>query len=149
MSNCLATRNTEGKIIGATTPSGQQSELFKAVNSNVYFSNADKSLEMLSQVYTPEIDKLFKDSKNNTYASGEPKIFYKSSNGNIHEDIDAMLIADELGETEVGFRHPETNDFIPVAAFNTEATKFSRFITSAVQHATISSESILGEDGVT
>lgn len=149
MSNCLAIRNAEGKVIGATTPSGQKSELFDAVNSNVYFSNADKSLEMLSQVYTPEIEKLFKDSKNNTYASGEPKIFYKSSNGNIHEDIDSMLIADELGETEVGFRHPETNDFIPVAAFNTEATKFSRFITSAVQHATISSESILGEDGVT
>jgi hypothetical protein len=149
MSNCLAIRNTEGRVIGANTPSGQKSELFNAVNSNVYFSNADKSLEMLSQVYTPEIEKLFKDNKNNTYASGEPKIFYKSSNGNIHEDIDAMLIADELGETEVGFRHPETNDFIPVAAFNTEATKFSRFITSAVQHATISSESILGEDGVT
>lgn len=149
MGSCLITRNQDGRITEVKTPTEQKSLLFDEVHGNLFLGDSESSAYLTSQAYTPEIEATFKDAKRNVYSTGEPKVFYRSSSNNMFEDIDDMLIADEIGDTTLGFKHPETDEFIPLATFNTEASAKSRFLRDITQQGLLSSKRTLGEDGVT
>jgi hypothetical protein len=149
MSNCIIKRNSNNQVIGAETPTGEKSLLFEAVNSNIFLPGGESSALILSSIYTPAMEAVFKGAKKNVYSTGEPKIFYKSSANNEFEDLGEMLIEGEIGETFIGFKHPKTDEFIPAAKFNTEASEKTKSLRASYMEALLSTTRVLGEDGIT
>lgn len=147
--DCLVKRNTENQIVAVTTLDGQPSQLFAAIHNNIFLADAETSVSILNNAYTKQIKNLFKNNKLFTYRTGEPKLFYRSSKNTEFENLEDMLITDNIGETEIGFKNPNTSEFITIAKFDTESSERSRFLTDAVQRGVLAAERVLGEDGVT
>lgn len=146
--SCLIDRNNEGKIIKVRTPQGEESQLFKAIHSNVFLGDAESSVNILSAAYSPEVGEVFSQG-GNTYSTGEPRLFLTSSKGNEFESLEEMIIADELGTSTIGFKNPTTNQFIPIAKFDTTTSEKNQFLTDQIQHGILSAERVLQSDGVT
>lgn len=149
MSNCLINRNTEGRIISVTTPEGKPSELFNEVHTHYLAGDSEISAQIVSAIYNKDILDLFKGATKNVYASNEPKLFYQTSQGNTYDNMDDVLINGEVGEITLGFKNPQTDEFIPTHVINTNSSAKSKFLTSVAQEGIISSERVLGEDGIT
>jgi hypothetical protein len=149
MANCLVTRNTAGKITEVKTPEGAPSRLFNEIHSNPFFGDTDSSLRIFSNTYAKSVQELFKDNKNNTYKNGEPKLYYKSSTDKVFSSLDNLLIKGDLGDITMGFKNPNTNDFMPIASFSTDATAKAEFLTSSIQQGILAPKRVLGTDGVT
>ena len=149
MASCLVTRNTEGRIIEVRTPEGKPSQLFNAIHSVPFLGDTDTSLQIFSNMYSKSIQETFKDSKNNTYQNGEPKLFFKSPDNKIYNSLDNLLIKGSLGDTYMGFKNPATNEFIPIASFSTNATAKAEFLTSSIKEGLMAPKRVLGKDGVT
>ena len=149
MSNCLVTRNTEGKITEVKTPEGRPSQLFNAIHSIPFLGEAETSLRIFSNMYSKSIQDTFKDAKNNMFRNGEPKLFFKAPDNKIYNSLDNLLIDGSLGETYMGFKNPTTNEFISIASFSTNATAKAEFIATSIREGLMSPKRVLGTDGVT
>ena len=84
--SCLINRNNKGKIISVKTPNGEDSQLFKAIHSNVFLGEAESSVNILSIAYSPQIEEMFING-GNTYSTGEPKLYLRSNKGKEFESV--------------------------------------------------------------
>lgn len=141
--SCLINRNQNGLIVNVTTPTGEKSQLFEAIHSNPFMGDAETSLRIFSSAYSKALTK-----ENVTkYSTGEPKIFYKTSNGKVFDNIEELIIADDLGTVMSGFQ--TANGFTPVVSFDTSVSEKSRFITDQIKSGNLSASRTLDADGVT
>jgi hypothetical protein len=149
MSNCLVTYNGNGNIVSVSTPSGEKSKLFDAIHSNIFLGSSNDSYEIFKNAYSDNAEELFKNATNNVYDTKEPKIFYKSSNGVEYDDLEDLILSNELGTTAIGFKNPSSNEFMPIATFNTDSSVKTKFLASQVQIGLLSSKRVLTSNGET
>lgn len=142
--SCLVNRNNEGKIINVKTPQGEDSKLFQAIHSNIFMGDAESSVKILSAAYSPEMEGRFE-----SYDTGEPKLYLRSSVGNEFQDLEEMLISGETGTTTMGFKDAQTGAFTPIAKFDTEHSEKNVFLRDQVQQGILSADRVLQIDGVT
>jgi hypothetical protein len=148
MSSCLINRDAQGRITKVTTPEGQPSELFNEIHSNILLDNVDISAEIVSSIYSKEVADMFKGAQKNVYGTKEPKIFYKSALGDVYDTFFDVLKNNELGEVTLGFKNPNTDEFISAFSVDTNSSAKTKFLTSVAQQGIISSKRVIGEDGV-
>lgn len=146
---CLIERNNEGKINRVTTPSGERSQLFDAIHSNIFLADAGTSVKILQNAYTDKMQKTYDGAESNVYETGEPKLFYQSNSNKEYDNLEELLINEDNGNVTMGFKHPKTDEFTPVAKFTTRDSVRNEFLASKVREGVISAERVLGEDGVT
>lgn len=148
--SCIINRNTEGRVISVETPSGKKSELFNAIHGNMYMADSDTSVKVLSNIYTPKVESLFKGQEKYVYETGEPKLFYQDSKGREFSTLESLVLNGEQdGVATMGFKNPNTDSFMPMVQFSTRGSNRSEYLTSMVQQGFLSADRVLGEDGVT
>lgn len=146
---CLIGRNDAGKINKVTTPSGQRSQLFDAIHSNIFLADAGTSVKIYQNAYSEKVQKAFDGADKNVYETGEPQLFYQSPTNKEYDNLEDLLINEDNGNIQIGFKHPKTDEFMPVAKFTTKGSERNEFLASKVREGVISAERVLGEDGVT
>jgi len=134
---CRVERNNQGQIISVQTEDGQESQLFEAINSNIYFNSPEIALQIYSNAYSDEVKALYNSGSANTYPTGEPKIYFRDLKGNTLEDLEDIIIAGNEGRLDLGFVNPQDNSFLRVATFNTSLTPTNKFITSQIAKGVI------------
>ena len=149
MSNCLITYNDNGNIVSVSTPTGEKSKLFDAIHSNIFLGSTNNSYDIFANAYSDNVEEMFRDASKNVYDTKEPKLFYKSSKGVEYEDLEDLILSDELGSTSIGFKNPATDEFMPIATFNTDSSIKTKFLTSQVQTGLLSTKRVLTPSGET
>lgn len=147
--SCLFNTNLQGKITSVTAPNGDRSQLFDNIHSNIFMADPETSVRVMMNAFQPDIQNLFTNASRFVYNTGEPMIFYKSTNGREFDNLEDLLINDDLGETMTGFKNPYTEEFIPIAKFTTDSSDRSKFLADSVRQGVLSAERVLGSDGIT
>lgn len=147
--SCLISRTPNGAINRVTTPKGEDSKLFNEIHSNVFLADAETSVKILTNAYTESVQKTYDSAAKNTYDTGEPKLFYMSSKGVSYDNLEELLIHEENGNISMGFKHPTTDKYTPIAGFTNKGNQRGEFIASKVREGKLSAERTLGKDGVT
>lgn len=86
-----------------------ESELFNQIASNPHIQDAEQAKNILFNTYTEKFKKFFGDWLNGEgdtllkHPGGEPKLFYRSSNGVITTDFSTALDNSQKGIIEAGF----------------------------------------------
>lgn len=145
---CNVKRNNQGEITSVRTEQGQESQLFEALNSNIYFNSPEIALQIYSNAYSDEIKELYSGSGNVgnlAYETGEPKIYFKDLEGNIVEELEDIIIAGNEGRLDLGFVNPQDNSFMRVATFNTSLTPRNKFITDQISKGIIDAKLTQGK----
>lgn len=146
---CQIKRTNNGLINRIETPTGERSQLFDAIHSNVFLADAETSLKIYNNAYSDKVKKTFESSDKYTYETGEPALFYKSSNNVEYDNLEELLINEETGNISIGFKNPYNDEFMPIANFTNKGSEKNEFLTSKVKEGLLSAERVLGEDGVT
>jgi hypothetical protein len=146
--SCLLNRNENGAIVSVSTPQGAPSELFNAIHSNIFLGDAELSAKILSFAYSDSIQKTFENTDQNKYSSGEPMLYYRSKDNTVYSDLEQLIIDNKSGDVQMGFVNPKSGFFIPIAKFSTTSGPLSKFMTSQVLEGVLSTERVLGADGV-
>lgn len=146
---CLINRNLAGKIVSVISPDGRESALFKAIHQNIFLADAETSVKIMMNAFTPQVSEIFNGAQQYVYETGEPAVFYKSTNNREFDNLEDLLLSDDLGETLMGFKNPTNGQFIPIAKFSTNSSEQSKFMSDSVREGVLSAERKLGEDGVT
>lgn len=146
---CLVKRDSENNIVGVTTPQGVKSKLFEEIHSIPYLADASMSVDIMKNAFTNRVEKLFEQAQSNVYDTGEPQIFFKTDKGEIYDSIEDIVINKEQGITQVGFKNPNSDAFIPIAQFDMQGGQQGEFITSAISQGFLSPRRVLMPDGST
>ena len=56
---CQIHRTADGKINRVTAPNGSRSELFDAINNNIFLSDSETSLKIMNNAYSDKVSKMF------------------------------------------------------------------------------------------
>lgn len=134
---CNVERDDTGKILTVKTDNGQDSKLFEELRSNIYFNSDEVALQIYSNAYSEDVKNTFNESLKNTYETGEPKVYFKDTKGNIVEDIEDVIISGNVGNLDLGFKNPSDGSFMRVASFNTSLTPKNKVITNHIAKGTI------------
>lgn len=146
--SCNINRNDRGLITKVTTKQGVESKLFEELDSNIFQTDADISLKIYMNALTPEIESLFEGAESNVYDTGEPKVFYQDEKGNIHGDVETLLLEGASGKITMGFKTPDNTEFLPIARINTEASKQSKFVVDKIKEGVLEATTVKGKDGI-
>jgi hypothetical protein len=148
---CILSRNSQGKIVSASTPQGQESKLFNAIHSNPFMADTETSAQVYANILTPGLEERYQNTKVGgiTYDTGEPILFYQAENGKVYDSLEQAIIEGNSGQFQMGFKHYENSEFQPVGTFNTESSEQSKFILSGIKSGTISENRVLMPDGST
>lgn len=134
---CNVERDNTGKITSVKTDNGQDSKLFEELRSNIYFNSDEVALQIYSNAYSEDVKNTFNESSENTYETGEPKVYFKDTKGNIVEDIEDVIISGNVGNLDLGFKNPTDGSFMRIASFNTSLTPKNKVITNHIAKGTI------------
>ena len=146
---CQINRTKDGKINSVTTPTGEKSKLFEAIHSNIFLADADTSVKIYNNAYSPSVEKMFEGATSNQYDTGEPQLFYTSTSNKEYDNLEEVLINEDFGQVQMGFKNPKNDEFIPIAKFTTKGSEKNEFLHSKVREGLMSAERVLGQDGVT
>ncbi len=146
---CLIDRTEEGKINGVKTLSGAKSKLFEAIHSNIFLADAETSVKIYNNAFSKKVVDMFEGATTNKYDTGEPQLFYKSSTNKEYDNLEDLLLKEDFGQIEMGFKNPKDNKFVPVAKFTTKGSEKNEFLASKVREGLLSADRVLGEDGIT
>lgn len=147
--SCIINRNNQGKIISVNTPSGEVSELFNELHSNVFLADPEVSVKIMSGVYTEEMESKYGKGKEETYSTGEPKLYYRSTNNKEFDNLEDVVLEDVPGRVAIGFKDPLTKEFLEIANFDTSTGERAQFLNAQIIEGILSSRRVLGEDGIT
>lgn len=107
-------------------------------------------LNGVSNSLTTLVDSLnTEDSKGYTYDTGEPKLFYQSATGKEYDNLEELLINEDFGQVQMGFKNPKNDEFMPIAKFTTKGSEKNEFLHAKVREGLLSADRKLGEDGIT
>jgi hypothetical protein len=146
---CQINRTKDGKINSVTTPSGAKSKLFEAIHGNVFLADAETSIKVYNNMYSPKVEKIFEGETANKYDTGEPQLFYKSPSNKVYDNLEEVLINEDMGSISMGFKNPKNEEFIAIANFTNKGSEKNEFITSKVREGLMSADRVLGVDGIT
>jgi hypothetical protein len=146
---CLINRNQEGRITEVLTNDGQRSKLFDAIHSNIFLADAETSLKIYMNAYKDDVAKQFNESEINKYDTGEPMLYYRSTNNTEYDNLEDLILNEDFGDVSMGFKDPRNQEFMPIAKFTTKGSERTEFLASKVREGLLSADRVLGEDGIT
>ena len=138
--SCLVNRNQRGEITQVITKDGMPSKLFEQVHANPFLGDANFSLKVMTL--------LSKTKSNDTYETGEPKLFYKVGENEMYEDLEDVFVAGKEGQIAMGVKN-EKGEFVPSLTFSTNSSPVSSFISSQIGEGVIEARRVLTPDGKT
>lgn len=150
--SCLIERNKNNKIINVIAPNGEKSEAFTAIHENVFMGDSELSVKVLYNLYSDSIERMYEDVTDNKFVynnSKEPRIYFKSPEGIVVEDIEQSIIDGSKGKFEIGILNPIDLSFTTIASFNTELSDKTQAIRSGIEEGTISPKRVLDANGDT
>ncbi|NBO22628.1 hypothetical protein EBU94_04715, partial [bacterium] len=138
--SCLVQRNSENKIVGVTTKTGEKSILFEEIHSNPFLGDAELSAKITYQIS--------KNESKDTHSNGEPKLFYKTDSDKLYTDLEDIYVDGKQGTISLGYKDNK-GDFKAVASFDTEANQKSKFLSEQIAEGFIEAKRKLLPNGKT
>lgn len=148
--SCLVQRNNKGKITNILTKDGIPSQTFKAVYSNPFTGTTDTVYKIITNIYSDKVEKMYEGVSDERFVypeTQEPRIYLKDSKGNLVEDIETSIIANNIGVFEIGILNPTNSEFVKISKFNTNASVVSKGITDGIATGTVSPQRVITKDG--
>ena len=143
---CTVKLNQQGKVVSVNAPNGAKSELFQNLNKNIFIGSKNISWDIQKNVYSDSVEKKFNGVKSDeyVYSTGEPKIFYKSSGKDLTESLEETLLNTNVSNVEMGFKDPNTNDFIKIGNFEVSNNEndYTGFLISQVRKGQLAAEKV-------
>lgn len=132
--SCKVFKNANGSINSVLNTRNEESKLFERINNDLFIGGvSETSLNIYNTSLTDEIK--------NLYGEEEPTLYFQNKSGKIYTDMEEAIISNNGGGSfKFGYSNPNTQEFIKVGEFNTEATPISSFLTSAVKTGLISTQ---------
>jgi hypothetical protein len=132
-------KNSKGIVVGKTIE-GIPSKLFRELSTSLFFG----SDSVIAKIEAKSLE----DNKFEKYPeTGEPKVFYRNSKGEVFEDLEELLITPNLSDTlSIGFKKGE--EFVKADSIRLDSSEVTKFIVSQVREGFLSAKKVLGEDGV-
>lgn len=144
--SCKIKINNKGEVIGVNTPEGVPSRLFEEVHSIPFLAGAKDSAQMVSSAYASNLPKNLEKYEE----TGEPKLFFKTPNGKVFDNLEEAILNDAPGVTSIGFKKENDNELLTIGRFNTGNTEVANFIHSQVREGNLSAKRLISkEDGST
>ena len=131
--SCRVNRSKQGLITEVVLENGQPSVLFSKINSNIFIPDSEIALNIYSNAYSEEFE------------GEEPELMYRDSKGGLTPNLESIFINNTDGKIEMGF--DKDGEFTPIATFNTQQSKKSKFLSSQIKEGILSTEKIIDPDG--
>ncbi len=139
--SCSVIRNkTNRNIVDVKNQKGNSSKLFKDIHSNVFLADPELSVKMYLTSFSDKVIKAFEGATKYIDKDGEPLLHYKTKSGKTYDNLEEALIFEDAGSTQMGFINPKTDEFIPIANFDSASSERSLFLTDQITSGTLSAE---------
>lgn len=167
---CRVITNSQGLVEKVTTKDGKRSLLFDEIMSIPFVGDKNSGADIYELFHSKSFIDRFGDWENNRidsefrYDTGEPMLFFKSSQGNIFRSYGRALSDSHAGHVVVGSLSEKNrnrisfdgsvyvnneSDFIPLFSIDatTQADKTNGIINRLIKKGYLSDRMMLGEDG--
>lgn len=130
--SCNVIRNANNTINSVLAENGEESELFKQVNTNLFLGGvSEASLNVFMALKSLDNNDIQKN------VTEEPVMFFRNEKGEVFEDMEDALINTESGVFEFGV-YDNQKGFISAGGFNTNSSPVNSFYAKSVKEGTIS-----------
>jgi len=142
---CTVKYDSDNNVEAVSAPNGKPSQLFEALNKNIFISDRNTSWDIQKNTYAGKVEKAFKGATKNVYETGEPKLFYKTRDVAATESLEEVLLDPNTKDIEMGFVNPKNDSFITVSSLKLSSNEdtYQGFLTSQVRKGQLSTEKSL------